>query len=369
VTIGSNVSHIGDLAFSECPVLERFSVSDANVNFYADCHGALFNRRLGSLLQLPSTYSGSYTVPANVNYIAHRAVYDCDNLEQLVILNPSCTIRDIGCSFWNDFRLHGAKTHSDLPRNILYTCHDGDDCEYCDETTFGRGGACGDNLTWSFNAMTGELAIKGEGAMTSFSCVPPWDLVRREITSISLPEGLTSIGALAFENCTALVELTIPDSVRVIEENAFIGCENLASLTLGSGLERIEKQAFGMCCALNEVVIPESVIYVGEYAFATLSDNLKKITVLNNDCEIFSVAETLGSPEYTIIYGYKNSTAEEYSNAYGYAFVALDGSEEPTEPSEDPTEPSEEPTEPTDKPSEKPEEPSEPSEKPSEKPE
>ena len=47
------------------------------------------------------------------------------------------------------------------------------------------------------------------------------------LTEITIPDSVTSIGACAFEGCTSLAEITIPDSVTSIGERAFSGCESL----------------------------------------------------------------------------------------------------------------------------------------------
>ena len=88
-------------------------------------------------------------------------------------------------------------------------------------------GSCGDNLTWEFNTETGALTISGTGAMTS----APWETYYKEdITSLSLPDGLTAIPSEAFKGCTGLTTVTIPASVTSIEADAFLGCESVTDV-------------------------------------------------------------------------------------------------------------------------------------------
>lgn len=92
-------------------------------------------------------------------------------------------------------------------------------------------GSCGENLTWSYDSDSGALTISGSGPMTDYTGEneSTWDIHKNGITSISLPDGITTIGAYAFGNCTLLTDIEIPSSVTAINENAFIGCTSLSN--------------------------------------------------------------------------------------------------------------------------------------------
>ena len=70
------------------------------------------------------------------------------------------------------------------------------------------------------------------------------------LTSIDIPSGVTSIGGSAFSECGGLASVTIPDSVTTIGNGAFNSCSNLTSVTIGNGVTSIGKGAFG-CCPLD----------------------------------------------------------------------------------------------------------------------
>ena len=86
------------------------------------------------------------------------------------------------------------------------------------------------------------------------------------IRSVTLPEGLTSIGDHAFL-WSGLTEITIPDSVTSIGRAAFDECRSLRSVTIGNGVTSIGVGAFQYCTALQSVTIPEGVTAIAPYTF------------------------------------------------------------------------------------------------------
>ncbi|MCD8017444.1 MAG: leucine-rich repeat domain-containing protein, partial [Oscillospiraceae bacterium] len=90
-------------------------------------------------------------------------------------------------------------------------------------------GTCGDDLTWSLNTETGVLTISGTGNMTDWSSISDvdWYSYRTSITQVVIEDGVTSIGAYAFYNCSSLTSVVIPETVTSIESCAFSGCTSL----------------------------------------------------------------------------------------------------------------------------------------------
>ena len=71
----------------------------------------------------------------------------------------------------------------------------------------------------------------------------------------------------AFQNCTSLTSVTIPNSVTSIGQAAFLSCSGLTSVTIPSGVTSIGSAAFSYCNGLTNVTIPNSVTSIGNYAF------------------------------------------------------------------------------------------------------
>ena len=89
------------------------------------------------------------------------------------------------------------------------------------------------------------------------------------ITSITLREGITSIGTYAFYLCGSLTSVSLPESLISIGDRAFYFCDDLAEITLPDKLESIGYAAFSRCSALNQINIPSSVKAIGGNAFAS----------------------------------------------------------------------------------------------------
>lgn len=139
-------------------------------------------------------------------------------------------------------------------------------------------GTCGDGLTWSFSGDT--LTISGSGAMYDYpeSVKAPWYGFRDRIAAVSLPDGLTRIGDLAFYDCTALQTVVLPDSVTGIGWHAFDGCTALTIVDLGSGLRTIADGAFKDCAGIPALRLPDTLTAIGFQAFYRC-ESLAEITI------------------------------------------------------------------------------------------
>ena len=114
-----------------------------------------------------------------------------------------------------------------------------------------------------------------------------------KIKYISIPNSVTSIGESAFSCCSGLTSITIPSSVTKIGNGTFYRCTNLASVSLSHGLDSIgsnnfysdDKGAFEDCTSLTSINIPNSVRYIGKNAFSSCS-GLTSITIPNSVTKI-----------------------------------------------------------------------------------
>lgn len=134
----------------------------------------------------------------------------------------------------------------------------------------------------------------------------------QELSSINMPNSLTSIGKLAFSGCN-LTSVTIPSSVTVIGESAFSGNVNLSSLVIGGNVLTIGGWSFQNCRSLTSVIIPNNVASIGPGAFHNCS-GLISITIPNNLAIIWdSLFKGCSSLTSVTI---PNSVKEIYSSAF-----------------------------------------------------
>ena len=87
------------------------------------------------------------------------------------------------------------------------------------------------------------------------------------LSSVIIPNSVVFINPYAFESCSSLTSIDIPGSVMLINTSAFENCSNLTSATIGEGVSIIRDYAFSCCSNLTSINIPESVTSVGERAF------------------------------------------------------------------------------------------------------
>lgn len=127
-----------------------------------------------------------------------------------------------------------------------------------------------DALTWEFDAASGTLSIYGEGPMRDYSAEPPeWEVHKDEILAVKLDEGITSVGAYAFFNYTNLAEITLPDSVAVIDTSAFDYDWSLRTITIPASLRYVGERAFynTLLWEPENLIFPEGCEYIGDEAF------------------------------------------------------------------------------------------------------
>ena len=122
-------------------------------------------------------------------------------------------------------------------------------CENEEKGTFGV-------LEWKFDGVV--LTISGKGEMSTFTLhdPPPWEAWKKEIKTIIIQEGVTTIGGFAFEECEELISVAIPKSVTTIEGNAFLNCIKLKTVSIPKSVTKIGIGVFKGCTELN--IIPES---------------------------------------------------------------------------------------------------------------
>ena len=192
-------------------------------------------------------------------------------------------------------------------------------------------GKCGDSAKWTLDA-AGTLTISGSGKTWDFidedwNANAPWyDVSLRlrikkvvvekgityvgtrafydcsEMTSVSLPTTLETMGADVFMYCTGLTSVTIPDGVTFISGDFFLGCTSLKSVTLPDSLRDIGGCTFMYCTSLTSVRLPATLLSISWQMFKDCK-SLTSLTiprsVVNVMQDAFSGCTALKNVTYT----------------------------------------------------------------------
>ena len=192
-------------------------------------------------------------------------------------------------------------------------------------------GKCGDSAKWKLDA-AGTLTISGSGKTWDFidedwNANAPWyDVSLRlrikkvvvekgityvgtwafydcsEMTSVSLPTTLETMGASVFQDCTSLTSVTIPDGVTFISGDFFRGCTSLKSVTLPDSLRETGGCTFMYCTSLTSVRLPATLLSISWQMFKDCK-SLTSLTiprsVVNVQQDAFSGCTALKNVTYT----------------------------------------------------------------------
>ena len=370
VKLSHNVSYMGKEAFDMCLSLHSIDV-DENNGFYSSIEGCLYDKKQETIICCPSTktqitlpdslvyindgaffccdisnielpnsvkYIGedafclceqlqSITIPYGITNIKHRtfsycesmesislpesligiswsAFYGCNSLESIIIPDEVKTIDP--SAFKNCDAILYANENTSASSALLRAGYD--------YTVLGNKGTWG-NLNWSIDG-EGILSVSGTGEMISFEpdSNNAWLGKKDSLTEVHIGEGVTSIGDLAFRDCSSLTTITIPSSVTTVGSGAFVGCTGLKRFTVSidndylaaidgvlfskpdrqllcyppnmpddvyqipKGIKEIGDSAFNACKNLKMVIIPDSVTSIDDYAFNGCT-NLLRIVV------------------------------------------------------------------------------------------
>ena len=111
-------------------------------------------------------------------------------------------------------------------------------------------------------------AITYEGKEYAVTAIGESAFFQRNITSITFPNSITSVGRAAFYCCSLLDSVVLPEKVTVIGDMLFANCTSLRRVVIPEGLTLIDNSAFNSCYSLDSLIIPNSVTRIEDWAFA-----------------------------------------------------------------------------------------------------
>ena len=286
VTPPNSVTSIGNYAFQNCTGLTSVTIPNSvtSIGNYAfqNCTGLTSVTIPNSVTSIESsvfhscTGLTSVTIPNTVTSIGSYAFAYCTGLTSVTIPNSVTSIES--SAFYNvpNIAYDGTATGSPWGAKSVNGFAEGW-LVYSDNTKT--------TLQVCSTAATGEITIPN--SVTSIG-QNAFDVCKK-ITSVILPNSLTSIGQSAFSGCTGLTSVTISNSITSIESSAFSGCSSLTSVTIPNSVTSIGSSAFSNCKSLTAVIIPNSVTSIGNGAFYGCS-SLTSVTIPNSVTSIGSSA-------------------------------------------------------------------------------
>ncbi len=323
VTIPNSVTEIGDYAFNSCSALKSITIPNSVT-------------KIGSYAFRSCTTLTSVTIPNSVTEIGKYAFYYCQALKEVYckpttpptgggdmfrnnasgrkICVPTVSVDAYkAASYWSDYA--DVITAYDFENDCIVEVQPSNEIWYTSST----GNIVTPYATNVFSATivsntyeNGKGIIKFNGNITSIGGYAFQNC--SALASVTIPNSVTSIGYEAFMYCSALESVTIPDSVTEIGDFAFYQCYKLKSFygkfasadnrcliidgvlnsfapaglttyTIPNSVTEIGKSAFSECSALTSITIPDSVTKIGDFAFAWC-DALTSVNIPNSVTEI-----------------------------------------------------------------------------------
>ena len=355
VIIPSGVTSIGNYAFYDCyKLVEVINKSSLNiiagsssygyVAYYAkEVHSGeskivnynnyLFytyngvNYLLGYVgndthLVLPESYNGStykiyryafcnrddvisVIIPNSITSIGEYAFYGCSGLEEIYF--NATAMNDLSSSNYvfynagkngNGIRVVIGKNVTKIPAYLFCPNYSSDYAPKIVSVEFEEGSVC-----------------KSIGNYAFYNC--------SSLTSVTIPDSVTSIGDRAFEGCSSLTSVTIGNNVRSIGSCAFYDCSSLTSVIIGNSVTSIGNHAFSDCSSLTSVTIGNNVRSIGSYAFYYCT-SLTSITIPDSVTSIggyaFNGCSSLESITLPFVGSNKSATSASSGTLFGYIF-------------------------------------------------
>ena len=223
-------------------------------------------------------------IPSSVTSIGYGAFNGCTGLTEIIIPDSVTSIGDYA------FNNCTGLTEIIIPDSVTSI----GSFAFCDCTGITKITMPGtaEIRYYAFGNVTNveEVILTGEGEIPDYSnrkyVDTPWYKSRENIRSITIGEGITSIGNDTFSYCTGLIEVEIPDSVTNIGDRAFRECIGLTEIEIPNNVTSIGDYAFLRCSDLKKITM-SGTASIGQYAFYECN----RLTIYTNNMYVSNYAQ------------------------------------------------------------------------------
>ncbi len=237
LTIPASIEYIPVEDFEYCSALTEISVAGENAN-YSSTDGALFNKAQTELLLCPKGNEGSYSIPDTVTDVNKMAFRSSEKLTSVSV--PASVESFASEPFYNCTELQSITVDPDNQ----YFCAEGDVLFNKNKTELIKYPGKKDGDSYDIPSTVKKICGRAFEYCSSLSAV-------------TLPEGLLEIGNSAFTNCSSISAITIPASVSSIGNYAFSGNTGLETVTFKSSAPpTMGSDIFQSCIKLETIFVP-----------------------------------------------------------------------------------------------------------------
>ena len=300
IGIPNSVTSIGKYAFHSCASLTNIKIPDSVTSIGANAFAHCTNLKnieipnsvtsIGEYAFYSCTSLANIKIPDSVTSIGEYAFCDCTSLKEVTIPNSVTSIGRYAfssCTSLTDVYYTGSK--EEWEKTKIY-----DDNGYLTKATIHYNyvpsiidSGSNNNIKWTLNDR-GVLTITGKGDMPNYKNKTSPFYGNNKIQYIVIKDGITSIGAYAFQDCKSLNFVELPNSIKKIETHAFDG-SSLWYITVPKGTVTVGDSAFKNCSELISAELPDSLTSIGGNAFYGCS-KLTSIDIPSNVNQIGSSA-------------------------------------------------------------------------------
>ena len=302
VTIPDGVTSIGESAFNDCYNLEQITIPDSVTSigdkaFYLTAYYVERTNRENGVLYIDNhlikafDISGKYEIKSGTKTIAGNAFYDCRDMTGIMIPDSVVSIGDSAfqhCKGLKKVTIPGSVKR--IGDSAFAYCHISSE-----ESESG--------IEIGLEKVVIQDGVEAIGIFAFNGC--------KKLNDVTLPDSVTSIGDNAFQytglynddsewealyigkhlikadnwalNKNGTSDFVVDPETKTIADNAFSGCECLKSITIPDSVLSIGNQAFSSCTGLTSITIPKGVTSIGDYVFQGCYDLAEiKVAAENN---------------------------------------------------------------------------------------